>query len=149
MVLGNHVIRVGGDGAVGECIVIGIAARKCCKAFCPHASATASWSACGKPWRDAAFAGRTVGLGQRASYIARKRCRRCRLAPCISATALQDAVALLALPAPAKKPASHHGVQDREIALPWHASLNQRVGVDADDPADAWRARYLRTRSGT
>ena len=42
----------------------------------------------------AAFAGRTAGWGQRAPLTPRKRCRRCRLAPCISVTAVQDAVAL-------------------------------------------------------
>lgn len=47
------------------------------------------------------------------------------------------------------QPACHDGIQDREIAMPWHAALNERVGVDADDHADVWRARYLRTRSGT
>ena len=46
----------------------------------------------------AAFAGRTAGWGQRAPLTPRKRCRRCRLAPCISVTAVQDAVALAWLP---------------------------------------------------
>ena len=35
----------------------------------------ASWSACGKPRRDAAFAGRTACWGRRAFCTTRKRCR--------------------------------------------------------------------------
>ncbi len=68
----------------------------------PRIHANASWSACGKPGRDAAFAGRTAGQVQRKLNTSRKRCRRCRLAPCISATALQDAVAWLGCPRPPK-----------------------------------------------
>ena len=51
------------------------------KAPAPHAS-------------GAAFAGWIEGCGRTARWPPRKRCRRCRLAPCISVTAVQDAGAL-------------------------------------------------------
>lgn len=33
--------------------------------------------------------------------------------------------------------ASYHGVQYRKVAMPWQATLNERVGIYADDHADA------------
>ena len=58
----------------------------------------------------AALAGRITGCGQTPRYTPRKRCRRCRLAPCICATAVQDAGALA-------------GGLELPVALAWRLSL--------------------------
>ena len=91
----------------------------------------ASWSACGKPRRDAAFAGRTAGCGLRARCTPRKRCRRCRLAPCICATAVQDAVALAQAKESSERgpPSPQHSASTHGSALPFSLAASVPVRV--------------------
>ena len=68
--------------------------------FCPQRprEREASWTAVASFSATPLFAGRTACSVLSTSITPRKRCHRCRLAPCISVTALQDAVAYLEWP---------------------------------------------------